>query len=332
MHSVNLNYKIVTLYWQYALKQRIKEEINNNPKIIIYHGVTERVPATYDYEYFISIRELIRHLKFFKKNYNIISIKELISALKNREKFSNNTLVITFDDALKNQIEYVFDIFNKFNTPWSISVPAGLVGTNRSIWSYEITFLIFDCIKDKFINLPNLSLNIPLLTYNDKVNAIYLLRKKIKRSSTWSETLNIIQDLIDRVGYDYYYSKLEKDGRFLMSDWNEIEELSNNGIEVLSHGYFHIDQSTNINHNELQTEIFASRSLITKMTGKEPLGFVYPNGGKHNLSKAFIKDAGYEFCLTSDFGHVNSKTCLFDIPRLEAEYPLYIMRRKILST
>ena len=97
----------------------IRETIQRNRvTILVYHNPSE---AT-----------MLEHLRFLSTRYNIISLRRFLEATRRNhlERLPPKSLVITFDDGYRTN-RCLTDLFRRLETPATIFVCTGLVGTGR---------------------------------------------------------------------------------------------------------------------------------------------------------------------------------------------------------
>lgn len=117
------------------------------------------------------------------------------------------------------------------------------------------------------------------------------------------------------------YNKWDAENNFnpekvfhLMSD-EEILEMQDYGIEFGGHSMTH-SKMGNLNPEIAKKEIIDSKEILEKKLGKKLTSFAYPYGHRSKLVRKFVKEAGYEFAVTTDNGDVSFQEDLFDIRRI----------------
>ena len=79
----------------------------------MYHYVRPKTNDEYENIKSLEVNEFEKQIKYFKKNFKIIGIDELLTNIHN-EKNSDNTILLTFDDGLKDHYEYVYPILKDY--------------------------------------------------------------------------------------------------------------------------------------------------------------------------------------------------------------------------
>jgi len=81
----------------------------------------------------------------------------------------------------------------------------------------------------------------------------------------------------------------------------EIKELSASGVEVGSHTLSHPDLSKGT-IDKAKAEIFDSKADLEKITGTKVVSFCYPSGKYNDAVIDAVKNAGYDFAVTTNGG------------------------------
>lgn len=97
--------------------------------------------------------------------------------------------------------------------------------------------------------------------------------------------------------------------------WKEVQELSNLGWEIGSHGANHLD-FTRCKSSLVKNELKKSKIDIEKRLNKTCDHFSYP-WGKHRLMvKTIVKELGYKYAVGSCHAPVNNQSNIFALPRI----------------
>lgn len=99
--------------------------------ILTYHGVSETAMKNC-----ITLSLFRDHLDYLSSNFMIISLSTMIKKLSRGDNFDSNFVVITFDDAYQNFLEFAYPELIKRKIPATLFIPAGLLGGYNS-WDYD---------------------------------------------------------------------------------------------------------------------------------------------------------------------------------------------------
>jgi len=92
--------------------------------ILMYHNIGDnRVLFT------VTTKDLEKQLIFLKnKKYNIIKLADLVGKLRNKEKIPIRTVVLTFDDAYRDNYKNAFPLLKKYNFFATVFMPTAYAG------------------------------------------------------------------------------------------------------------------------------------------------------------------------------------------------------------
>lgn len=120
------------------------------------------------------------------------------------------------------------------------------------------------------------------------------------------------------------------DKRILLSDfcpagaeikslsWEQIKEISSNGIEIGSHSLSHPDLLA-IDNKLAESEIIGSKKRIEAMISKKVKYFAYPYGSKRSYDtaiKKIVKESGYEKAYSNIMGFNTKNADPYELRRI----------------
>ena len=84
-------------------------------KIVMYHYVRPIKNSMYSKIKGLELDGFERQVNYFKKNFNLIDLNELLDVIYENKEVPTNSMLLTFDDGLKDHYEFVFPILSKSN-------------------------------------------------------------------------------------------------------------------------------------------------------------------------------------------------------------------------
>jgi peptidoglycan/xylan/chitin deacetylase (PgdA/CDA1 family) len=104
--------------------------------------------------------------------------------------------------------------------------------------------------------------------------------------------------------------------------WDNVREMSANGMEIGSHTLSHPILSR-LSADEIWTEVDESRKAIEARTGKECNSLAYPNGGAEDMNEAVFEAvgrSGYRYACSYIPGtNIHRKLSVYSLKRLHVE-------------
>ncbi len=265
------------LYYSGVLSLVNKIIKNNGVYILMYHRISD-TNDEYGHQ-ILSVRkeELIKQIRFFKRNYRCISLPEAISILEGKDKLDDNYVVFTFDDGYIDNFIYGEPIFKEFNINPTIYLTAGNVDTGEPIWT--------EVVDEIFINCPNPSkcnevfdIRIPKQKLNlaEIFNYSWTL-KSILTKMPQNEIMKSIEEIKEKV---HYTPSVKTE----LMDWKKVKSLVNSGWTIGSHTMSHINLA--IESEEIVTrELYDSFKLIENKAECKTQHFAYPFGMQQHISE-----------------------------------------------
>lgn len=118
---------------------------------------------------------------------------------------------------------------------------------------------------------------------------------------------------------------------FPLLSWDEIKELSEDGLMVGNHSHQHLDMKK-LNQEELKREVILSEEIFRQELGQIPKIFAYPGGKYNSQIMEFLKQRGYQKGFTIDEGIWRHGGDEFKIKRIGVSGHTGIFEFKIMTT
>lgn len=263
-------------------------------------------------------------IKFLISSFKIISFYELLQRLKNATiEHNSRYCIITFDDGWRDNFINAYPILKKYNIPATIFLPSSYIDTTNWFWPERLTFLLTHMTLSKLSEITKK--DIFEITEQHGINHA---RKKLNQISNSPGTDNSVLDAIIENLKTRPESQIESligrlqeilgmdfpQQRILLS-WQEIDEMSRNGITFGSHTVSH-RILTKLSIKEKEAELVKSfEALKDAKINFIPI-FSYPNGDYDQQTIDIVKRCGYRGAVTTQYGSNNSHTDPFLLKRI----------------
>ncbi len=299
----SITYFVCTYFGMLIFKYLTKK----TPKILMYHRFSK-----YDNNQSVSINLFEKHLKLLSKDFNVLSLNKLIELYSCNQKVPDNTIVITIDDGYYDFYKFAYPLLNKYSIPATFFITTSFIDQTDWLWPDIVQFII-----------NNTKVNNYVLKFNSDNH--FTLENK----NSWKFIINHLTELPNREKFEFI-NHLLTDTKIELPDkppleysactWDQIIEMSNNGIDIGSHTISHPILSKVENTNLLENEILNSKKIIEKKLKTKINSFCFPNGlikDFNNQVKSIVKKSGYSCSVSATFNQ-NSNIDLFEIGRFSA--------------
>lgn len=258
-------------------------------KILTYHSIniqSNSIPGMVQ-----NVKNFEQQMRYLKDNFRVISLTDLCRLLKNGKELPKNSVVITFDDGYRDNYLNAYPILRKYKIPATIFLTTHPVETQEPLFFDVLCYGIFTTLK-KIVDLQDLGFSKYLL--DKKILQLKAVKEinNFSKQMTFQEKSRFLHILSDRLKVDFEELKAMR----LYLSWDEVMEMSRDGIEIGAHTKTH-PQLASMPDKELQSEILDSRDIIEKRLGKKVFSFAYPFGSAIDFdhrTKEVVKRGGFE--------------------------------------
>jgi peptidoglycan/xylan/chitin deacetylase (PgdA/CDA1 family) len=262
-----------------------------------------------------------KHMALLKRRFVVLSLDEFADRMERKIPFPDSSCLITFDDGWKDNATNAMPVLQRYALPAVVFLPVNYIGANRLFWQEALVHLTVSAVMavredaTRARHLSELLAAVRLdsileLPDPDPRSAIIqaIMRSKGTPPSVMESTLREIGDelgitLDDLVGTDGFLK------------WDEVEDMSRNGIAFGGHGAEH-RLLTYVSHDEAKGEIDVSKEMLGRRFEKTVPAFSYPNGYFTSEVVALVKGAGYRLAFITSRGFVSCADDPYTIRRL----------------
>jgi peptidoglycan/xylan/chitin deacetylase (PgdA/CDA1 family) len=242
---------------------------------------------------------------YVRKHFAPIRLADLVGFLDEGRPLPRNAILITFDDGFLDNYETAFPILKDVGVPATFFVSTGYIGGTATFWFDEVYHIILTTREKRIAIVDG-----PVLEFNDREErrraAASLLRqmKKVDNANrlAWIDALRKATG----VGLPL---KGSPDSRVM--NWEQIREMSSQGMDIASHTVTHPILSQ-VSNEQLTRELVDSKKAIANETGIEPCVLAYPVGGPAIVTPGVVnavREAGYRAAVAY-FQGVNRRSAL----------------------
>ena len=302
-----------------------------NCKIVMYHYVRPIKNSKYPEIKGLELDSFIRQINHLKKKFHILTATEFLDGLINQEKIKKNSILLTFDDGLKDHYSHVYSILKKNQLQGLFFISSEPTLKRKILDVHKIHFIleknenrnnlvneIFQAIKK---NKEEYDLSSPEEYFSklskpnrfDSGDTIFI-KRILQRNLPHKLREKIVNDLFIK----YVTEDLNSFREELYLSKDEINEMAENGMYFGSHGHSH-EWYTQMNEIQLKNELETSFNFCSKINYNENrLIFCYPYGNYNEQVVENVSKMGFVAGLTTDVGDAELvSNCAYTIKRYD---------------
>lgn len=271
------------------------------------------------------IKDFRREIRYFKRNFQMLSMDEVVDQIKLGKGFKRPSIAITFDDGYLDNYTLAYPVLKKHGVPATLYVTTGLIGTPDGIWTEQVGIAFLETKKDH-LDFPVLlgDKTIPIMTKDEKKQANSEVSEALKLRPD-DERRKLIRELFEKLEVGETFGRFEER---TMLNWDEVQEMSKDGMTIGSHSHTHpiLSQMPIENAKE---EIFNSKRVVEKKVHISVKHFSFPNGREEDFSEElrdFCRKIGFESVASVVYGPYDvSRKDPFALKRVGAIHPVSMM-------
>jgi peptidoglycan/xylan/chitin deacetylase (PgdA/CDA1 family) len=279
----------------------IRKKFQNGSAILLYHRVAEldRDPQLLA----VSPANFAEHLQILRRKTNVVALRDMVRNLDSDS--SPRSVALTFDDGYADNLIYAKPLLERYETPATVFVVSGHVGTDREFWWDDLDRLLLRSedsgwsVEERTESEPR---HVEYRSTHAKLRASHPKRR--------DEMLGELQKRVNggarsRTGY-----------RALSRE--ELVQLADGGlVEIGAHTVTH-PVLARLDCAEQTQEIEQSKKDLQEWLGQPIHSFAYPYGGKSDYdgnSVGSVRQAGFRMACSNFPGMVWRSTNRFELPR-----------------
>lgn len=202
---------------------------------------------------------------------DIVTLDEAVERLAAPDK-GRPFVVLTFDDAYRDNLQYALPVLRKHQAPFTLYVPTALVDGVGEIWWQAIEDII---ARQEAVAFPENG----EIDYLDTAtpaakkaafDRIYWQMRKLPEA----QRLQHLKTFCDNYGLD-----LEQQCRTLIMNWQELRTFADEPLCTIGAHTVHHYELAKLFEDEARNEMAQSADIIEAQFGVRPGHFSYPLGG-----------------------------------------------------
>lgn len=259
--------------------------------VLLYHGVTDKPASAHLDNLHVPARQFHRQMAWLRRKYNPVSLEQVVDALHGACELPSRPLLVTFDDAYRNNLDQAWPILRELNIPITLFVPTDFLDNPQSYWAEELEWRIASTTA---ICVPWLGDVLWLRTPGGRQPVFKRICDDLRdlppaqRESAW-------QELRHQLPVDN--SKcIQLEARMT---WDELCNFSGQtGVAIGSHTISHAILP-GLPPDKITFELEQSKRELESKLGRNVVAFAYPSGSWTTQVRELTEKVGYACAFTA---------------------------------
>lgn len=243
----------------------------------------------------------------------VIALDEGVQQLK-EGRLAGHKVAITFDDGYIDNYTLARDVLQRVGVHASFFVPVTPIDKQLPYWWDHL----FEVLKSEAVALFKWALQQP----NPQPLQHALETAAVATNEPVGERCRRLVQALNNLGQRERHAFTEglvgefgsvRGDRLLMT-WDEIRQMQKDGFAIGSHSVSHIPL-TDLDFRTAKNEIVASSRLLRERLGQWPTGFCFPRGAFTADHSSLVREAGYDYAVTTCFGGNDAQADPFSLKR-----------------
>lgn len=281
--------------------------------IFTLHRVLPEDPAAFSPNAILQIRpDFLEYVieRVSERGIDIVTLDEAIERLAAPKK-PKPFVVLTFDDAYRDNLEFALPILLRHEAPFTLYVPTAFVDGVGEIWWQAIEDIIARQEAVAFTENGEVEY-VDTSTVPKKKDAFSRLYWHLRKLPE-TQRRAVLAEFCNNYGYD-----LEKQCRELIMSWQELRLFAGETLCTIGAHTVHHYELAKLSAEDARQEIQQSVDVIQAQFGIRPSHFSYPLGGPLSCGPRefeVARDLGFRTAVTTRPGglyphHLDSLTAL----------------------
>lgn len=246
-------------------------------------------------------------LEDLQRRFQIVSLETIFGEMPIGASKSKPWCVLTFDDGWADTYQRAYPSLKRFGLPATVFIATGSIEHQGGFWVERLNKAWKDPasrvrIESVLRGIPNGS--------SDYLSGLEDIVEWLKHMPTEKREALLLQLLPPDRETSYGADHVDS-----MMTWNQVIEMSRNGMEIGAHTVSH-PLLTFENDATVERELRASKQTLEQQVGKSIRSFAYPNGDCDPRVRSYVEHAGYECAFTTRPGWYSQREDPYTIHRI----------------
>lgn len=225
---------------------------------------------------------------------DIVTLDEALERLA-AAKPGRQFVVLTFDDAYKDNLAYALPILRRHDAPFTLYVPTAMVDGVGELWWQAIEDIITrqEAIAMTSNGQTDYVETLTTAQKDDAFNALYWQMRKMPEDAR----VKLVRNFAAAYGYD-----LDRQCRELIMDWQELRLFAGDPLCTIGAHTAHHYELAKLPLDQARNEMAQSADILLAQFGTSPVHFSYPLGGPLSAGQRefdLARELGFKTAVTT---------------------------------
>jgi peptidoglycan/xylan/chitin deacetylase (PgdA/CDA1 family) len=312
--------------------QRLTHKRPSGALILMYHQI-DRI-ACDPWELAVTPENFEAQLKFLKLHSEVVSMQELAAAQKDVRTI-DNLVSITFDDGFRDNFMNALPLLTTHHLPATFFITTHAVESGAPYWwdelqqiilltrelpqelKIDITDEIFqfrfqqDAVLTEKVKREVLQWHYEYPLYNERIDLYFELWQRLR-----SLTFEVQQDLLKELKA---WSGIEHTNAPVAMNLAQLKEASLNPLITIGGHTVHHAMLAAQSEQYQSEEIVTGKKKLEGWIGKQVNEFAYPYGNYDLVTRSLVRDAGFDYAVSTEANKVTKDSDAFSLPRFQVK-------------
>lgn len=266
------------------------------------------------------------HILYLRRHYHIIPVETALTELYQTQPAQfpqskrRTPLVITLDDGYTDNFTYAKEIACDYCVPLSIYLIPGYIGSGKRFWWLEGKSMARRARK---VQVTLEQRNFQLQQEEARGELAQFIDQRARHAASVVERETFLTTMRDLLDLSPQADARDRDWERFPLDWEQVLAMDKSGwISFGAHTMNHPILSYVADPEEIRHEVSVCRHVLERKLGHPIRTFAYPVGQAQHIDDSVVqavKDAGYDWALTTTYG-INTPACdPYRLFRIEAD-------------
>ncbi|HZR43057.1 MAG TPA: polysaccharide deacetylase family protein [Ktedonobacteraceae bacterium] len=268
--------------------------------------------------------DLRNHLLYLRRHYRLMHMEAALEELYTQRKDGRRTtdrrtpLVVTFDDGYRDNYTYAFELAKELQIPFTIYLIPGYIESGDHFWWLEGKRLVKRAqVQDAIVDGRTYHLNVP----EEREALSRLIDARARHAPSVAEREEFLASIRELLAVPSIVH--EEELPVMPVTWEQVREMDESGwVSFGAHTMHHPILSNITNPAEVQSEVIECRRVLAQKLGHPVRSLAYPVGQMQHIGEHVIqavKQAGYEWAVTTNYGSNTPQSERLLLNRIEAD-------------